>query len=146
MWEHEHTIETPAAPSAIWALYSDVGTWPGWNPAVKHVELDSPFTAGATGTLTPTGQGPLPFRIAECRENEGYASETEIASTVTLRLSTSLTPLPGGRTRITHRASLVGPAADFFGQSFGATLAAGLPVAMAGLAEQAQALQDAPPT
>jgi len=142
MWEHQNTVKTRAEATAVWCLYADVTTWPRWNPAVKYVELDGPFTAGAAGTLTPNGQGPLAFRIVECRSNEGYSSETEIASTVTLRLDTRLVPLPEGGTRITHHASLTGPAADFFGQSFGPTRAAGLPVAMGNLAEQAQVLQD----
>ncbi|QIS11584.1 SRPBCC family protein [Nocardia arthritidis] len=138
MWTFEHSVETPAEPAAIWRLYTDVSRWPTWNNAVEQVRLNGPFTAGATGELTPTGQEPLPLRIADATENTGYVSETEIADTVTLRLVNTLTALPNGRTRITHRAELVGPAADHFGHSFGPALTAGIPRSVETLAALAE--------
>jgi hypothetical protein len=134
MWSYEHSAETTADADAIWPLYSDVSRWPSWNGAVEHVRLDGPFVAGTVGELTPPGQEPLPFRIVTAIEKVGYTSETEIADTVTLRLTNSLTALPAGGTRITHRAELVGPGADFFGQSFGPALTAGIPKSVEALA------------
>lgn len=136
MWSYEHSVETTADAAAIWALYSDVAKWPSWNGAVEHVRLDGPFGDDASGELTPPGQEPLPFRIVSAQENEGYVSETEIAETVTLRLANSLTPLADG-TRITHRAELVGPGADFFGESFGPALTAGVPKSVQAVADLA---------
>src|SRR6266487_3243654 len=127
MWRYQHTSDTPAPPEVVWQLYSDVTSWPRWNTAVARVRLHGPFAAGTTGELTPPGAAPLPFRIVAADENEGYVSETVIAETVTLRTTSRLTPLPEGGTRIDHRAELVGPAAEFFGQSFGPALAAGVP-------------------
>lgn len=141
MWSFEHSLETAASPESVWRLYRDPSTWPGWNAAVQAVELDEPFGPGASGTLTPKGQGPLPFKIAEATEHKGYTSETAIADTVTLRLTNSLEALPEGGTRITHRAEFVGEAAGFFGQSFGPVIAQGIPVAMKELAAQAEQLE-----
>jgi len=134
MWTTEHSAETSAPTEAVWELYEDVTTWPEWNAAVDKIELDGPFAAGTTGQLSPAGQGPLPFRVVTAEQYESYTSETEIADTVTLRLTNALTTLPGGGTRITHRAELVGPAAEYFGQAFGAQLGAGVPKSVAALA------------
>lgn len=137
MWTFEHTLETDASPQAVWRLYADVTTWPRWNGAVQHVELDGTFGPGATGRLTPRGQGELPFKIVAAAEDSGYTSETQIADTVVLRLTNSLSPLCGGGTRMTHHAVFDGEAADFFGQSFGPMIASGIPVAMKTLAQMA---------
>lgn len=141
MWSFEHSIETSAAPSSVWRLYSDPATWPGWNGAVEAVEMHEPFGPGATGMLTPKGQGPLPLKIAHAAENEGYTSETAIAETVTLKLTNTLTPLSDGGTRITHHATFEGPAAQFFAESFGPVIAQGIPSAMQELANQAEKLE-----
>ena len=135
MWSIEHSAETTASPADVWRRYVDVGTWPEWNAAVGSVDLDGPFAAGTAGTLTPPHQGPLPFRVIAATENAGYTSETDIADTVTLRLTSRLTPLPDGGTRITHRVELDGPAAPYFAQSFGPVLAAGVPRTLEALAK-----------
>jgi hypothetical protein len=145
MWSYQHTAETPADPATVWRLYADVSRWAEWNAAVGRVELNGPFAAGTTGELTPPGAEPLPFRIEVATENEGYVSETDIAETVTLRATNRITPLPGGGTRISHTAELVGPAAEYFGQSFGPTLAAGVPRAAEALAAHAAAVQAGQP-
>jgi putative intracellular protease/amidase/uncharacterized protein YndB with AHSA1/START domain len=137
MWSVEHSVETAAAPEAVWRRYRDVGTWPEWNGAVESVRLDGEFAAGTAGTLTPPDQGPLPFRVISATENKGYISETDIAETVALRLASRLTPLPDGGTRITHRVELHGTAAPYFAQSFGPVLAAGVPRTLEALADAA---------
>jgi hypothetical protein len=140
MWTYEHSAEAGATPQTVWNCYRDVASWPEWNAAVGTIELDGPFATGTTGRLTPPGAGPLPFRIVEATENSGYVSETEIAETVTLRSTNQLTALPDGRTRIELRVELVGPAAEFFGKSFGPQLSAGVPKTVETLARRAETL------
>jgi len=135
MWAAEHQTVTSAPVETVWRRYRDVGTWPQWNQSAEAVVLDGDFVTGATGTLTPPGQQPLPFEVVEAVENTGYTSETRIADTVTLRLISRLESTPEGGARITHRAELVGPAAEHFAQSFGPVLAEGVPQTLAALAE-----------
>jgi len=137
MWAVEHSEDTPAAPDVVWRRYADVETWPEWNAAVGQMHLTGPFATGTTGTLTPPGQGPLPFRVVEATLDQGYTSETDIAETVTLRTTCRLSPLNGGGTRITHRVELVGPAAEYFARSFGPVLSAGVPKTVEALAHTA---------
>ena len=140
MWKSEYTAESAAGPDAVWLLMSDVTSWPRWNKAVGRVELDGPFEAGTAGRLTPSGQEPLPFRVIEARPGEGYISETDIAETVTLRAENSIISRPDGAgCQVVLRVCLVGPAADYFGQSFGPAIAAGLPRTGAALVAESQA-------
>jgi len=137
MWSFEYSVETTAAPSTVWRLYRDVGGWPSWNGGVERLELAGEFEAGATGKLTPPGGEPMAFSILAATENAGYVSVTTIAETVSLRATNTIVRLPGGGTRITHRAELVGPAAEYFGQSFGPTLRAAVPKGAQALAARA---------
>ena len=143
MWAFEHTVETTASPATVWALYVDVARWPEWNAAVQSIELDGPFQAGTVGLLTPPGAEPLPFTILAATENAGYVSETAIAETVRLRATNMLIPILGGGCRIVHRAELVGPAAQYFGQSFGPALRAGVPRTAEALAARADQIEAA---
>jgi hypothetical protein len=132
-----YTAETAATPEQVWQHYVDVATWQEWNAAVAAVTLHGPFTAGATGTLTPPGGEPLPFRIVEAETASVYTSETDIAETVTLRSRSVLERLPAGGTRITQVSELVGPAAAYFAASFGPALRAGVPRTVTALAARA---------
>jgi hypothetical protein len=139
MWRTEYTAESAAEPAAVWQLMADVSSWPRWNKAVERVELDGPFEAGTAGRLTPPGQEPLPYRDVEARPGEGYISETDIAETVTLRAENSITARrAGGGCQVVLRVCLVGPAAEYFGQSFGPAIAAGLPRTGAALVAESQ--------
>jgi hypothetical protein len=136
-WEYAPSIETTASPEAIWRLYQDVSRWPEWKYGVQRVELTGPFAAGSTGTITPVGQPPMPFRIVAATENEGYISETRLADGVPLRLEHTLTPLPGGGTRVVHKAHVPRAALDVFGDGFSPNLNAGINVTLAALSSRA---------
>ena len=69
-------------------------------------------------------------------------SETDIAETVTLRAENSIIARPDGTgARSCCAVCLVGPAADYFGQSFGPAIAAGLPRTGAALVAEAQSVR-----
>lgn len=131
---YEHSADTAGTTDQIWARYADVGTWPQWNAAVAAVSLDGPFASGATGTLTPPGGEPLPFRIVAADPGRSYTSETDIAETVILRSTSVIESLPAGGARISQRSELVGPAAAYFAAAFGPALSAGVPRTVSTLA------------
>src|SRR5579885_966594 len=138
MWEYEHSIETAARPEAIFALYADVATWPRWDDGIADLRLYGPFAVGTPGVLTPKGQDPLPFRLSAVWPDRGFADETEIPGAgLLLRFVHTLTPLGDGRTRITHRVEIDGPAAGTLGPEIGPGITGGFPTTMATLARQA---------
>ena len=60
-FEYEGTATTTASPADVWALWSDVGSWHCWDPAVQRVALEGHFAEGAAGTLCLTGDIEAPF-------------------------------------------------------------------------------------
>lgn len=145
MWAVEHSQSTGVSPAAVWRRYRDVSGWPEWNASVEAITLDGEFAAGSAGTLTPPGQEPLPFRVVSATPAEGYVSETDIAGTVTMRVTARLAPLAAGGTRITHRVELDGPGAPYFARSFGSVLAAGVPRTLATLVQVVERDTGKPP-
>ena len=65
MWTTEHSIEATGSPEAVWRVWADVPSWGEWNPDIERIELDGPFAAGSTITMTPRGQEPVELEIAE---------------------------------------------------------------------------------
>src|SRR5205085_6541947 len=57
MATYTNSRTTQATPEEVWRLWSDVSTWPRWNPDVLAVEIDGPFAAGAAGTMTTRAGG-----------------------------------------------------------------------------------------
>jgi hypothetical protein len=53
-----------APPSAFFARWADMATWPQWNHDTEWVRLDGPFAEGATGKLKPKG-GPVVRFVVE---------------------------------------------------------------------------------
>ncbi|MEV8093137.1 SRPBCC family protein [Kitasatospora sp. NPDC085879] len=56
------TVST-AHPSAFFARWADMATWPEWNADTAWVRLDGPFVQGATGVLKPKGGPKVPFTV-----------------------------------------------------------------------------------
>jgi hypothetical protein len=134
MFTYQHSLDTKAAPETIYALYSDVSTWPAWDDAITAMRLDGPFAAGASGTLGLKDGPTLPFTLTAVLPNRGFTDETPVPDGV-IRFAHDLQPLPDGGTRITHRVSIDGPAAD----ELGPRISAGIPHTVATLAALAAA-------
>jgi uncharacterized protein YndB with AHSA1/START domain len=132
MWIHEHTAESPLPAQAIWNVLADLDGWARWDSSMERVELHGPLTAGSTVIMTPKGQDPITSVITEVTQNERYADQTEFGG-VTLAFSHTLTPLPGGGTRIVHRLEITGEQADEVGPEVGPMITEDFPEAMAGL-------------
>ncbi|TDP90485.1 SRPBCC family protein [Labedaea rhizosphaerae] len=125
---YEHSVETSASPEAVWALWSDVSRWTEWDTSLTAMRMDGPFEPGATGVMTIEGQGDIDFRLTEVEPGVGFTDET-VLPIATLTFGHTMTPLAGGRLRITHRVTIEGAAA----QELGPQVTEDVPDAMAGL-------------
>ncbi len=132
MWNVEHSAEAGLEPDAIWRTWAEVDRWPEWNPDIAAVELDGPFAAGSTITMTPLGQEPVELRIAEARPGELFVDEATVAGTV-IRTMHRIDRLEAGRVRVVYALQADGPLA----QELGPAISADFPETIAGLIRHA---------
>jgi hypothetical protein len=137
MWEAEHSVETSARPQEIWALWADVAGWPAWNADIERIELVGPFAAGSTIRMTPIGQEPIDLRLAEAVEPELFVDEADLGEIV-VRTIHRADELDRGRTRVTYRMEITGPASDTLGPQIGPEISGDFPQTLAALVELAQ--------
>jgi hypothetical protein len=137
MWTYEHSVETDAAPEAIWPILTDLENWPTWNPDIERIELDGPFRLGAEMQLTPVGQDTVGLRVVELDDGVMFADEAEIPGAAAVRTYHRLDTADSGRTRLTFRMEIAGPAADQIGPELGPMITANYPVVMANLVARA---------
>lgn len=135
MWRTEHTEETMASPETVWALWSDVRTWPDWDEAVVSVSLAGPFVTGSSGKLKPRGGPGVTFTLVEVHEPFGFADETRLPGAV-MRFE-HRSERVDDRIRITHAVSIYGLAAALFARLIGRGVARDLPGAVRRLAAAA---------
>jgi Polyketide cyclase / dehydrase and lipid transport len=138
MWANEDSIETSAAPEAIWRLWADVPGWPAWNGDIERIELVGPFAAGSRIVMTPIGEEPVELRIAEAVEPELFIDEAELGEIV-VRTVHRVERLDGERTRISYRMEITGPAADTLGPQIGPEISGDFPQTLAALVKRAEA-------
>jgi uncharacterized protein YndB with AHSA1/START domain len=138
MWATEHSVETSAAPEAIWRLWADVEGWPEWNGDIERIELIGPFAAGGTIVMSPIGEEPVELRIAEAVEPELFVDEAELGEIV-VRTTHRVRRLDPERVRVSYRMEITGPAADTLGAQIGPEISGDFPQTLAALAERAEA-------
>ena len=136
MWASEHSIETSAAPEAIWRLWADVDGWPQWNGDIERIQLEGPFAAGSRIVMQPIGDEPVELHIAEAVEPELFVDEADLGDVV-VRTTHRAERLDGDRTRVTYRMEITGPAADTLGPQLGPEISGDFPQTLAALVERA---------
>jgi len=144
MAEYEHSLEAAVSADAVWELYADPTSWPSWDSGVERVELDGPLATGVTGRFTPRGAEALPFTVIQAEANRGFTDEFAFPGAV-LRGTHTITPLGGGRTRITHRMELTGPDAEQLAPELMPGITDDIPLTVAALALAAAAAQRSAP-
>ncbi|MET8630101.1 SRPBCC family protein [Kitasatospora sp. NPDC004669] len=138
MWEYEHSVIADVTPEAVWALYSDTTKWESWDQGLDAIELHGPFEVGTKGHLKPKGQDGFPFTLIEAEPNKRFTDETVVNGLV-LHFIHILEAQADGRTKITHRVEITGPAAAEVAPHVGPAVTADIPATVARLAEIAAA-------
>ncbi len=136
MWQHEHSVETTAAPEALWRHWSDMATWPQWNDGIEIIDVEGPFEVGTTFTMTPPADESIKMRLVEIKPGESFTDELDAGNFV-VRTEHRLEPAAGGLTRIVYRTEITGEAADHIGPELGPQITADFPAVLAALAKRA---------
>lgn len=125
-----HTRESPASPEAIWALWTDVQTWPTWDTEIEAVTLNGPIGLGQTGTLTSGGrQSRITVTAWDPPRSYAFATRLPLGSLVVTR---TLQP-HGEGTRFTHDVAFRGLGGRLLAPILGKKFRAALPVVMESL-------------
>jgi hypothetical protein len=138
MWEYEYSVETSAAPEAIWALWADVNGWGAWNAGLEKIEIHGPFAPGTAISMVPTGQEEIRLVLAEVVDNELFVDEADFGE-VLIRTAHRLERLDDGRTRVVYRTEITGPAAGQVGPELGPAITEDFPETIDALLTLAQA-------
>src|SRR5581483_1157413 len=93
--------ETRAAPAEVWRVWSDVGTWPEWNPDMKESRLDGPLRVGTTGTINTRSGGQHDVVVTQVDDGRSFELESTAMPFTRMAIRASLVP-SGGGTRVTQ--------------------------------------------
>ena len=138
MWHYEHSVDTTANQETLWRLWSDIPGGPRWNEGIAQIEFGGPFVAGSKFTMTPPGQDPIEMRIIEVVPGELFTDGMD-AGDFLVRTIHRLDDARDGRTRVTYRTEITGPAADDVGPMLGPEITADFPQVIAALVKLAEA-------
>jgi hypothetical protein len=133
---HRRSRQSTAPPEAVWRIWSDTNTWPTWNPDVRTVSLEGPFTTGTTGSMT-TGAGTHRIRLENVVSGRSFDLVTSPIPATTFRFHCEVTPADGGST-ISQGLSMSGLLAPIFSPLMGNRIASSFEPILAGLAREAE--------
>ena len=132
------TATSTAPPTAFFARWEDMDTWPEWDTAVAWTRLDGPFAVGTTGELKPRGGPKVRFRI-ETLEPGSEFTDVSTMPGATLRIRHLVAVDDEGLTRVDIEVSLDGPLAWLWGRLLGRGIARSTPEGLAHLVVLAEA-------
>jgi len=111
----EASLETSASPAAVWQVWSDVNSWPEWNPDMKESRLEGPLKLGATGMIDTRSGGKHDVVVTHYQEGRSFELESTALPATKMAIRATIEPLNDG-SRITQGfeprgllAPLVGP-------------------------------------
>jgi uncharacterized protein YndB with AHSA1/START domain len=137
MWEYEQSLETNAAPEALWRHWSSIAEWPQWNAGIAKIDVDGPFAVGTVFTMTPPGDDPIRMCLTEVVPGKLFTDEMDAGDFV-VRTVHRLEPTVTGKTRVIYRTEITGPAADQVGPQLGPAITADFPDVLAALVQLAE--------
>jgi hypothetical protein len=134
----EARAASSAPPSAFFACWADMPTWPEWNSDTEWVRLDGPFTAGARGVLKPKGGPRVKFEVTALVPDREFTDVSLLAGArLTFRHLIQVRPDGGSDLHVT--VTMSGPAGWLWARALGKGLAASLAPDLAGLVATAEA-------
>src|SRR5437879_12832430 len=72
----EASLDTKASPAEVWRVWSDVNTWPQWNPDMKESRLDGPLKLGATGLINTRSGGKHDVVVTHYEDGRSFERES----------------------------------------------------------------------
>jgi hypothetical protein len=97
----EASLETSAAPERVGRVWSDVNSWPEWNPDMKESRLDGPLQVGTRGMINTRSGGKHDVVVTQFEDGKSFEPESTALPMTRMAIRATVSPAAGG-TRLTH--------------------------------------------
>ena len=142
MWDFEHSVEAPVSRERVWAVWTDIESWPSWNPGVVRAELDRPFAEGASGSVRAADGPASKLKVVSVEPERRVVTEAS-ERLMRLRFEHELDDAGDGQMRLTQRVQMTGLATPLMRRTIGPRLERSIPVALGNLVERAKTAEPA---
>ncbi|MEM9998143.1 MAG: polyketide cyclase [Bacteroidota bacterium] len=132
-----HTLETTASASSVWAVWTDVASWPEWDTELESAMLDGAFREGAEGQLVPVSGPSSRFIIENMEPGQAYTLATRLPLGW-LRVRRTLSQAGADSVAFTHAVTFEGVGGWLLRGRLGPRFRQALPHAMVRLREIAE--------
>jgi hypothetical protein len=134
-WETTSSLDTEAAPAAIWErAYASAEAWPLWNAELKRATLDGPLAPGAEARIVFRTGLRLRFRVVEFDDGRLFTDEARLPG-ARMGHRHLVEPLHPTGARLTNTIYIDGPLAGLWRRILGPATARTLPGAQRAVAE-----------
>lgn len=138
MAAHGRTLEANASPDRVWQIWSDVSTWPGWNPDVLSVSIDGPFAGGTTGSMTTRAGGTHAITLGSVQPGRSFRLETSPIPLGRFVFECEVRPSGSGSSTISQSVTIGGPLGSLYSAMMGRRIAEGFEPILGGLKAAAE--------
>ena len=112
-FEYTRTAMTTASARAVWALWSDPGSWHAWDPSVESVAMEGHFAEGAAGMMVLTGGIEVPVTLELVEPGARYLDRLEMGD-LRIHIDHVVKGVDSGA-EITVHTIITGPGAEDIG-------------------------------
>jgi uncharacterized protein YndB with AHSA1/START domain len=134
----EASLDTMASPADVWRVWSDVDSWPEWNPDMKTSRLDGPLRLGTTGTIDTRSGGEHRVVVTQFEDGKSFELESTAMPMTKMAIRATVTPIGGG-TRIAQAFEARGLLAPIVAPMMGGMILKTFSQVLAGLARKVEA-------
>jgi uncharacterized protein YndB with AHSA1/START domain len=133
----EASLVTKAAPADVWRVWSDVNTWPEWNPDMKESRLDGPLKLGTTGMIHTRSGGKHDVVVTHVETGKSFELESTAMPMTRMAIRATMTPSSDG-TRISQAFEARGFLAPIVGPMMSGMILKTFSAVLAGLAQKVE--------
>jgi hypothetical protein len=138
MADHGRTMQANASPERVWKIWSDVGTWPRWNPDVLSASIEGPFVTGATGQMTTRAGGSHAITLRAVVAGRSFELETSPIPLGRFHFACEVRPAGASASTISQSITIRGPLGPLYSAVMGSRIAAGFEPILGGLRAAAE--------
>jgi uncharacterized protein YndB with AHSA1/START domain len=143
MASHGRTLKASASPERVWQIWSDVSTWPHWNPDVLSVSIDGPFASGTHGRMTTKAGGTHDITLRDVDPGRSFELETSPIPLGRFHFACEVRPSGAHASTISQSISIHGPLGPLYSAMMGPRIAQGFEPILSGLKSAAEAEAEA---